>query len=121
MNLALVTDSDGFAGTERHMLDLAVEMRSLGANPMLICPGAGALAERGRAEDLRVLGLEKRGVIDLRAVGQLARWWSGGPQRSHVFPRGAGPDDDPPRFARQYTTLLDSRTNRAARSVAHRR
>ena len=78
MKIALLTDSDVFAGTERHMLDLAVELRALKAEPTLVCPSAGVLGKRGRSEGLPVLGLEKRGSIDPAMVGQLARLWRSG-------------------------------------------
>jgi glycosyltransferase involved in cell wall biosynthesis len=78
MKIALLTDSDVFAGTERHMLDLGLELRALGAEPTLVCPSAGVLAERGRAAGLPVFALEKRGAIDPGAVRQLARQWNAG-------------------------------------------
>ena len=78
MKIALLTDSDVFAGTERHMLDLGVELRALGVEPLLVCPASGELARRGRTEDLPVLGLEKRPGIDLGAVRQLGRWLAAG-------------------------------------------
>lgn len=78
MKIALLTDSDVFAGTERHMLDLAVELRALGDEPILVCPTAGALARRGRTENLRVLGMEKRRAIDPRIVLQLTALWRDG-------------------------------------------
>ncbi len=78
MRIALLTDSDVFAGTERHMLDLGVELRALGVEPTLVCPAAGALATRGRAEGLPVRGLEKHAGIDLRAIRQLGRWLAAG-------------------------------------------
>lgn len=78
MKVALFTDSDVFAGTERHMLDLALELRALGAAPTLVGPGEGMLAERGRAEGLPVFPLAKRGAIDPEAVRKLARLWEAG-------------------------------------------
>ncbi len=78
MRVALLTDSDVFAGTERHILDLSIELRALGAEPTLICPADGALARRGRAEGLRVLAVEKRGAIDPGVITRLARLWKTG-------------------------------------------
>lgn len=60
------------------MLDLAVELRTLGAEPTLVCPFAGVLGKRGREEGLPVLGLEKRGIFDPAIVWQLARLWRRG-------------------------------------------
>ena len=78
MNIALLTDSDVFAGTERHMLDLAVELRALGEEPTLVCPGAGALAARAGAEGLRVKAAEKRGAVDPGLVGLIGQAWHTG-------------------------------------------
>ena len=78
MKIALLTDSDVFAGTERHMLDLAAELRAIGAEPTLFCPSAGALSERGRAETLPVFGLEKRAPFEPAMAGLLARLWRSG-------------------------------------------
>ena len=75
MKIALLTDSDVFAGTERHILDLAIELRALEAEPTLVCPAAGALAKRGEAEGLRVLGIEKRRSLDPQVVARLAGLW----------------------------------------------
>ena len=78
MNVALLTDSDTFAGTESHMLDLALELRALHVAPVLVCPERGQLAERSRAEGLPVAGLEKRGRIGFSAIRQLSRWLAAG-------------------------------------------
>ena len=78
MKIALLTDSDVFAGTERHILDLAAELRALGAEPTLVCPVAGALAKRGEAEGLRVCGMEKCQSFDPRVVTRLAGLWRRG-------------------------------------------
>ena len=78
MKIALLTDSDVFAGTERHILDLAIELRALEAEPTLVCPAAGALAKRGEAEGLRVLGMEKRRTLDPHVVTRLAGLWKRG-------------------------------------------
>ena len=74
MKIALLTDSDVFAGTERHMLDLGLELRALGDEVALVCPAKGVLAQRGRAEGLAVQALEKRRGVDPIAVAQLSRW-----------------------------------------------
>lgn len=78
MKIALLTDSDVFAGTERHILDLGVELRALGVEPTLICPVHGMLAERGRGAGLPVRGVEDRGRVGLAAVRQLNRWLTTG-------------------------------------------
>jgi glycosyltransferase involved in cell wall biosynthesis len=75
MNIALYTDSDVFAGTERHMLDLAVGLRGEGTSPVIACPMKGILAQRALAEGVPVVGVEKGGLVDLRAMRTLATGW----------------------------------------------
>ena len=60
------------------MLDLALALRALGVSPTLVCPSAGALAQRGRAADIPVVSLEKRSTIDASAIGFLACLWRTG-------------------------------------------
>jgi glycosyltransferase involved in cell wall biosynthesis len=71
-NIILYTDSDVFAGTERHIYDLALGLREQGADAAIACPRPGALAERALAADMRVLAIAKRGTIDRHAIRKLA-------------------------------------------------
>ena len=68
MRIGLFTDSDVFAGTERHMLDLAPALKQLGTEVTLMCPERGILAERARACGVPVIAVEKHGSMDWRAV-----------------------------------------------------
>jgi len=70
MKVALFTDSDVFAGTERHMLDLALGLRAAGVDVQLACPVPSALA--ARAAGLPILRIQKRGPLDYPAVRTLA-------------------------------------------------
>jgi glycosyltransferase involved in cell wall biosynthesis len=70
MKVALFTDSDVFAGTERHMLDLAFGLRAAGVDVRLACPLPSVLAER--AEGVPVLQIQKRGLLDYSAIRALA-------------------------------------------------
>ncbi len=73
MRIALLTDSESFAGTERHMLDLAGGLAGQGIKATLCCPQHSALAERGRRDGLAVEAIEKRGrMLDLAATRRLA-------------------------------------------------
>ena len=73
MRIALLTDSAAFAGTERHMLDLADGLAGQGIRAVLCCPDRSALAERGRRAGYAVEPIEKRGrVLDLAATRRLA-------------------------------------------------
>jgi len=71
--IVLFTDADVFAGTERHMLDLARGVRAEGVSVALACPFPAALEEAARKEKLPVLTIQKRGLVDLAAVRTLVR------------------------------------------------
>ncbi len=73
MNILLFTDADVFAGTERHMLDLAIGLRALGVTPTIACPRPGILADRASAAGFPVLAIPKIGGIDRNAIHVLAR------------------------------------------------
>jgi glycosyltransferase involved in cell wall biosynthesis len=70
MRIALLTDSNVFAGTERHMLDLAFGLRAAGIEVRLACPRPSVLAER--AEGLPVMTVGKRGLLDYAAIRAVA-------------------------------------------------
>lgn len=64
----MFNDSEVLAGTERHILELAGGLRTLGVEVSLACPGDGELARRGKAAGLPVCDVPKRGAIDWRAT-----------------------------------------------------
>ena len=68
LKVALFTDADVFAGTERHMLDLALGLRAAGALPMIACPRISELDRRALAEGIPHIGIEKGGFIDRPAI-----------------------------------------------------
>src|SRR5579862_859982 len=69
--VALFTDSDVFAGTERHIFDLARGLRDCGVQVRVACPAPSPLAERSEAAGVPVIAIQKGGMIDFRAVGKL--------------------------------------------------
>jgi glycosyltransferase involved in cell wall biosynthesis len=87
MKILLYTDSDVFAGTERHMLDLACALRRIAAgqpddggsapaNPVeaaIACPSPGALAERAAAAGVPVVSIPKSGQVDRNAIRVLSQ------------------------------------------------
>ncbi len=73
LRVGLLTDADAFAGTERHMLDLAVGLRSAGADVRLLCPGASPLADRAGTRGIEVIAVEKRGLVDRAAIRTVRR------------------------------------------------
>jgi glycosyltransferase involved in cell wall biosynthesis len=70
--VALYTDSKVFAGTERHMLDLALGLRSTGVDVRIACPLLSALAERATAAGLAILKIQRGGLTDVAAIQTLA-------------------------------------------------
>jgi glycosyltransferase involved in cell wall biosynthesis len=73
LRVALFTDADVFAGTERHMLELAEQLRDSGeVDVRIACPVPSALAERARESGLPVLTIQKGGTLDVPAVRILA-------------------------------------------------
>jgi len=76
--VALYTDSDAFAGTERHMWDLARGLRAGGVAVSLACPSPSVLEKSARQDNLPVLAIPKRGLVDWRAARALRSMLRGG-------------------------------------------
>ena len=72
MNIALLTDADVFAGTERHILDLAVALGAQGQTVTIACPVPAPLADKARAAGIRVVPVAKRRMPDFAAIKILA-------------------------------------------------
>ncbi len=73
VRVLLLTDADAFAGTERHMLDLARGLRALGASVTFACPVPSPLADAAQADGFAALSIPKQGLVDRPAVGALRR------------------------------------------------
>jgi glycosyltransferase involved in cell wall biosynthesis len=73
MRVALFTDADTFAGTERHVLDLATGLRRNGVQVRIACPVPSALATRSDARGMPVVPVQKGGLIDRTAIATLRR------------------------------------------------
>lgn len=69
----MFTDADVFAGTERHLIDLAQGLKSRGVDVAVACPAGSPVATMADCGRMKVIRIEKKGVIDARAVEQL-RW-----------------------------------------------
>src|SRR5688500_5746375 len=78
MRVLLLTDADVFAGTERHMLDLALALRRRGVDALLGCPSPAVLKDRGRAAGLEVVTLQKGALVDVPAICVLKRMLASG-------------------------------------------
>jgi glycosyltransferase involved in cell wall biosynthesis len=73
LRVLLFTDADVFAGTERHMLDLAVGLRAEGVTVMIGCPTPSPLADKSAASGIRVVSIAKKGLVDRDAIRALRR------------------------------------------------
>jgi glycosyltransferase involved in cell wall biosynthesis len=71
MQVVLFTDADVFAGTECHMLDLALSLRNCGVEVRIACPCMSPLARKAEEAGLGVLAIAKRGLIDWTAIRTL--------------------------------------------------
>ncbi len=71
MRVVLFTDSDAFAGTEQHMLDLADGLEDLGVAVQIACPVPSAINEKAGVRGLGVVPIEKEGTIDISAIRRL--------------------------------------------------
>ncbi|MGI4790074.1 MAG: glycosyltransferase family 4 protein [Janthinobacterium lividum] len=73
LRVVLFTDSDVFAGTERHMLDLARGLYALDVAVTVACPSPAALEEAARRDGLPVLAIPKQELVDWNAARVLAK------------------------------------------------
>jgi glycosyltransferase involved in cell wall biosynthesis len=64
----LLTDSTIFAGTERHMLDLATGLVQSGIEAMIGCPTCSQLADRARSRGLETIVFDKPSQIGLGTI-----------------------------------------------------
>jgi glycosyltransferase involved in cell wall biosynthesis len=70
-HVLLFTDSDAFAGTERHILDLAEGLRQHDVGVGIACPVPSPVAERAAARQIPVTPIAKRGMVDREAIATL--------------------------------------------------
>jgi glycosyltransferase involved in cell wall biosynthesis len=68
MRVLLLTDSDAFAGTEQHMLTLAVALQNLDQQVFVGCPIGSPLAIRCLESGISTTKIEKNGAIDFKAA-----------------------------------------------------
>jgi glycosyltransferase involved in cell wall biosynthesis len=72
LRVALLTDADVFAGTERHILDLARGLRGEGVNVRIACPSPAVLEDAARSEGIPVITIQKKGLLNQEAANTLA-------------------------------------------------
>jgi glycosyltransferase involved in cell wall biosynthesis len=73
IKVTLFTDADVFAGTERHMFDLACALKIEGLQATIACPTPAPLADKAAAVGIDVIPIQKGGLIDWAAVRTLRR------------------------------------------------
>jgi glycosyltransferase involved in cell wall biosynthesis len=71
LRILLLTDSDEFAGTEQHMLDLADGLRSGGVEVSIACPNPSVLGPKGKAMEFRQVVIQKGRLLDRPAIAVL--------------------------------------------------
>ena len=79
--MLLLSDSDVFAGTERHIAELARALAGCGVDVRVGCPRPSPLADRATAAGVDVIAIDKRGAIDRRAIRAIAAFLRGGADR----------------------------------------
>ena len=62
IRVALLTDADAFAGTERHILDLALALRDQGCQPSIGCPSHSPLASYAAENGVQTIHIPERHV-----------------------------------------------------------
>ena len=77
-HVGLVTDSSAFAGTERHILDLALGLRELGSEVSICCPEGSPLACRGHKEGVPMIAMGGGDASDWAAAMTLRRLLAAG-------------------------------------------
>jgi glycosyltransferase involved in cell wall biosynthesis len=68
MRILLLTDSDAFAGTEQHMLTLAVALTDAGQEVYVGSPKGSPLSVRCAVVGISTVCINKRGAIDIAAA-----------------------------------------------------
>ena len=71
VRILLLTDSDAFAGTEQHMLTLAVALKIQDQQVYIGCPSGSPLANRCLDSGISTANIEKNGAVDFKAVMHL--------------------------------------------------
>jgi len=73
MRVALFIDSDVFAGTERHIVELAGALKDESLLVSIACPFASPLNRFAEEMGIEVIPIEKRGLLDIAAILKLRK------------------------------------------------
>ena len=71
MRVLLLSDADVFAGTERHMFDLANGLLAEGVEASIGSPSPSALKDRAVAAGVHHIAIQKQGLVDRPAIATL--------------------------------------------------
>ncbi len=71
MRVLLFSDADVFAGTERHMFDLANGLKANGVEAAIASPTPSKLEEKAVAGGIQHIVIQKQGLIDKAAISRL--------------------------------------------------
>ncbi len=72
LRVLLLSDADVFAGTERHMFDLACGLRDEGVEASIGSPSPSVLKDRAESAGLQHVAVQKNGLIDRPAISLLS-------------------------------------------------
>jgi glycosyltransferase involved in cell wall biosynthesis len=72
LRVLLLTDAEVFAGTERHIFDLANGLQDEGVEAWIASPSPSILLDRSKAAGLKHIVVQKRGLIDRAAIATLS-------------------------------------------------
>jgi glycosyltransferase involved in cell wall biosynthesis len=78
MHVALYTDSNVFAGTERHILELAGALKEEGVVVSICCPSDSPLRRAAAEMNIESIVIEKRGLLDIPAILTLRKLLASG-------------------------------------------
>lgn len=73
MRVLLLTDSNTFAGTERHILSLAEQLPAFDVDVRIASPACSVIAEQAARIGISHVAIEKSGILDPRAIWTLWR------------------------------------------------
>ncbi len=73
MRVLLLTDSNVFAGTERHILELAAALREFDVDAIIGCPRPSPLATAAESRNIGVVPISKHSLIDREAIRTISR------------------------------------------------
>lgn len=78
LHVTLFTDSEVFAGTERHIIELARALKDQDVRVSVACPSTSPLNRFAKVSNLEIIQIEKRGLLDVAAILKLREMLAAG-------------------------------------------